>query len=89
MYQAKNMFYAYNILTILADLDVEVDTYIKFNQDVKGVPMSKIVEINDALENVFSTSTLDGELVALKPQMEKMLEQIQRLFSLFKFSNLK
>ncbi len=28
---AKNMFYAYNILTILADLGVEVDTYMKLN----------------------------------------------------------
>ncbi len=27
MNQAKNMFYAYNVSTILADLGVEVDTY--------------------------------------------------------------
>ncbi len=29
MNQAKNMFYAYNVLTVLVDLDVEVDTYIR------------------------------------------------------------
>ncbi len=28
MYQAKNMFYAYNVLTILVNLGVEVDTYL-------------------------------------------------------------
>ncbi len=27
MNQVKNMFYAYNVLTVLADLGVEVDTY--------------------------------------------------------------
>ncbi len=29
MNQAKNMFYAYNVSTILVDLGVEVDTYQK------------------------------------------------------------
>ena len=31
MNQAKSMFYAYNVLTILVDLGVEVDTYARPN----------------------------------------------------------
>ncbi len=77
MNQAKHMFYAYNVLTILADLGVEVDTYY-FSYLLNKIFQKNFVSIDEMHPPCV---TLTKKLSELKRRHEDVYSNLQDEFA--------